>query len=407
MADPIGVGRPGANAALIVDEEFRAQIPPLGDEELALLRQSLLRDGCRDPLVIWLGHNIILDGHHRFEICSEYGIPFQTIAYLFESREAAADWIDANQLGRRNLPPDAMSLLRGRRFNRTKQSHGGQVPRKGRAQSEPSPPERTAATLAQQHGVSPATIKRDGVFAKAVQDLKPHVPDIEQRVMAGKVPSREAVVQAAKEPEKAKATFDKSVHASSETSEHYTPAHIVAAVDLCLGGIDLDPCSNSKSDPNVPAANVFTAAENGLTRPWSGTVYMNPPYGSEIKAWIEKLVHEYEDGEVSAAIALVPARPDTGWFLALANYPVCFVSGRLTFIGNDSPAPFPSALVYLGRDPERFHEVFERTGIIRCRWAPGMVLNMMCPHGIDIGDFCAACDTKERARKHLGKARVA
>lgn len=45
------------------------------------------------------------------------------------------------------------------------------------------PLERTADRLAAQHGVSAPTIKRDGQFAAAVETLRPHVPDIEQRVI--------------------------------------------------------------------------------------------------------------------------------------------------------------------------------------------------------------------------------
>lgn len=151
---------------------------------------------------------------------------------------------------------------------------------------------------------------------------------------------------------------------SSETPEHYTPTTIVELVSECLSGIDLDPCSNSKEQPNVPAANHYTKTDDGLNAPWFGTVYMNPPYGREIDAWVEKLVNEYEAGEVTEAIALVPARTDTQWFRRFRNYHICFVEGRLTFIGNDDPAPFPSALVYLGANVDVFVNVFEEVGDI-------------------------------------------
>jgi hypothetical protein len=55
----------------------------------------------------------------------------------------------------------------------------------------------TAERLATQHGVSPRTIERDGQFAEAVEELKPFVPDIQERVLRGDVPSKAAVVEAA------------------------------------------------------------------------------------------------------------------------------------------------------------------------------------------------------------------
>ena len=52
------------------------------------------------------------------------------------------------------------------------------------------PPPTTAERLAEEYGVSAPTVKRAGQFADAVAQLKPHVPDIQQRVMKGDVPSR-------------------------------------------------------------------------------------------------------------------------------------------------------------------------------------------------------------------------
>ena len=55
---------------------FTLPIPPLLNEERALLRQNLLSEGCRDALVVWKGHDVLLDGHNRYDICTELGLPF-------------------------------------------------------------------------------------------------------------------------------------------------------------------------------------------------------------------------------------------------------------------------------------------------------------------------------------------
>jgi hypothetical protein len=60
---------------VFVDPEFRVLIRPLEAEEREQLEQKLLRDGCRDPLVVWRnGKDTLLDGHHRLEICRRNGI---------------------------------------------------------------------------------------------------------------------------------------------------------------------------------------------------------------------------------------------------------------------------------------------------------------------------------------------
>jgi len=177
---------------ITIDPEFQARIVPLSPDERKQLEENLQRDGCRDPLVVWNG--VLLDGHHRHAICEKLQIKYTTVAINFTTREAALEWIDTNQLGRRNLTPEQMSLVRGRVYNRMKAAHGGA--RRASPQSEDL---KTSERLAQSQRVSRATIERDGQFAEAVDTLKPVVPDINQRVMTGQVPSKAAVVEAARD----------------------------------------------------------------------------------------------------------------------------------------------------------------------------------------------------------------
>lgn len=87
---------------LTISETLEHVMPPLQEMELDLLTQSLLADGCRDPLVAWDG--VLVDGHNRYRICRENQIPFSYIEMEFENEEAARLWIIKNQLARRNVP---------------------------------------------------------------------------------------------------------------------------------------------------------------------------------------------------------------------------------------------------------------------------------------------------------------
>jgi hypothetical protein len=64
----------------------------------------------------------------------------------------------------------ASSEIRGRLYNRLKKTHGGDRRSESSPQNEDLKP--TAQVLAEQHGVSRATIERDGQFAEAVEELK-------------------------------------------------------------------------------------------------------------------------------------------------------------------------------------------------------------------------------------------
>ena len=86
---------------LAVDPEFRDLIPPLNEEELKLLEESLVADGCESPLIVWNG--VIIDGHNRYAICRKHDIPFSIQEKNFDTREEVMLWMLRNQLGRRNL----------------------------------------------------------------------------------------------------------------------------------------------------------------------------------------------------------------------------------------------------------------------------------------------------------------
>ncbi len=91
--------------SLFVDQEFRSLIPPLDATEYQQLEESIREDGCRDALIIWQGKNIIIDGHHRYDICTKHNIPYRIFEKPFKDKEEAKIWIKKNQIGRRNISP--------------------------------------------------------------------------------------------------------------------------------------------------------------------------------------------------------------------------------------------------------------------------------------------------------------
>jgi len=84
-----------------IDAEFSNLVPALSLQEIDDLRSSILRDGCQHPLVLW--GEVLIDGHHRYQICQELQKPFQTTVRQFASRDEVKIWIIQNQFARRNL----------------------------------------------------------------------------------------------------------------------------------------------------------------------------------------------------------------------------------------------------------------------------------------------------------------
>ena len=94
---------------IIVDNEFKNLIPPLTAEERKGLEESILKEGCRDALILW--NNTLIDGHNRYEICTKHNIPFKTIQKDFKSRDEAFLYMIDNQKSRRNLTAFARGTL--------------------------------------------------------------------------------------------------------------------------------------------------------------------------------------------------------------------------------------------------------------------------------------------------------
>jgi len=159
---------------LHADGEFERLIPPLSRAERALLEESLKKEGCRDSLIVWAGHNIILDGHNRWAICNEHDIPFCTVDLELPDREAARNWLIQRQFSRRNLSPAGASYLRGKRYLAERGTKGGDHTSAGaNCQNDsllPSDPN-TERRLAEEFRVSTRTIHRDAEFAAAVDAL--------------------------------------------------------------------------------------------------------------------------------------------------------------------------------------------------------------------------------------------
>jgi len=87
---------------ITINEDLRAYIDPLTEDEFAALERSLLAEGCRDALVLW--GDLLVDGHNRYSICQKHGIAFNTMQnHTFQSIEDVHLWMIDNHLGRRSV----------------------------------------------------------------------------------------------------------------------------------------------------------------------------------------------------------------------------------------------------------------------------------------------------------------
>lgn len=174
---------------VVVLDALRDLIPPLTEEEFGQLEQNIRKHGAKDPLMIWettaliagLGDTdtpayVLIDGHNRFRICTEYKLDYRINIIHFDSLTEVKEYMIDYQLGRRNLNPEQVSYLRGMRYLQQKSARGSNL-RADVSQVN------VAEQLAAEYGVSSRTIKRDGEFAANLGKLD---PELKRDVLSGK-----------------------------------------------------------------------------------------------------------------------------------------------------------------------------------------------------------------------------
>ena len=174
-----------------IDQEFSALIPPLTSEEYTQLEKNIIKDGIRDPLVVWPqpdGDSILIDGHNRMRICeAHHGITFNTIERYFNDRNDAIRWIILNQFGRRNLSAYDRSILALKlKPVIAEQAKAQQIRKSVSQKSVEQKPIDTQKELAKVAGVSHDTIHKVETIEKKA------TPQTKQLVREGKLSINQA-----------------------------------------------------------------------------------------------------------------------------------------------------------------------------------------------------------------------
>ena len=174
--------------------EIEETLFPLQPEELKFLEESILAEGIRDALVVWPkdGELILVDGHNRYRIAKEHNIPFEIKEKHFNDLDEVLEWVDFNQLGRRNLIDEQRSYVLGRLYERRKkQGERKDIVKEGTELGEKFTPSlgihATAKEIAKQSGVNERTIRNAADFAIAVDKVKETDPETANKILEGKV----------------------------------------------------------------------------------------------------------------------------------------------------------------------------------------------------------------------------
>lgn len=143
---------------------------------------------------------------------------------------------------------------------------------------------------------------------------------------------------------------------SNKSSEWYTPSWILDAAREVLGHLDLDPASSIVANETVQASQWYSERNSGLGKHWwtdekkPASIWLNPP-SPAILWWKELMFNtrfKYTKHALFMAYNVQLAQVSQGKDVpSILDFPVCWFSKRVRFIGAGSSPANASALVYV------------------------------------------------------------
>lgn len=168
---------------LKVDPKLSSLFPNASASADKELRRSIAKGGVLDPIKVWKGHDIIVDGHRRYAICVELGIDPPVLELEFADTAEVEAWMDSFQVSRRNLVGPQEALVIKRMIDRR------------RAQGDTF--HEAAGAVSEEIGLTPRTIARKAAVATAVQKME---PTLREQVTSGQRAPDSDLIRAANMP---------------------------------------------------------------------------------------------------------------------------------------------------------------------------------------------------------------
>jgi N6-adenosine-specific RNA methylase IME4 len=160
--------------------EFRELLPPLSIEEYTNLEIDCIKNGIREPLLIW--KNIIIDGHNRYSIAQKNKLLFKTKTMDFKNKSEVINWIIFNQLSRRNLTNEARAYFIGLLYKHTKQKRENNLLNNTERQNLPID---TSKKIAGEYGISPKSVRNNETFTDIIDRIGIFNSKLKNDILAG------------------------------------------------------------------------------------------------------------------------------------------------------------------------------------------------------------------------------
>lgn len=141
--------------------------------------------------------------------------------------------------------------------------------------------------------------------------------------------------------------------AKKDRDSRFTPLAFMEKIYVAFGEVDLDPCADLLSPVIAKRRVLPSEGGNGLVDEWSGRLaFVNPPF-SELLLWLRRAHGQWQSGNVTTVVCLIPVRTDSAWFHDVMSFDadMFLLQGRIAFLdslGRSQNTPFGLMLLALG-----------------------------------------------------------
>jgi len=128
----------------------------------------------------------------------------------------------------------------------------------------------------------------------------------------------------------------------SKSEEYETPKEIFEPLQKEFQ-LELDVCATKE---NTKCELFLTKEEDALTKNWNKNFWMNPPFGRNLKKWVQKAYEESQKGFIG--VLILPVRCNTLWwhkYIIDTKAEVRFLKGETKFVGHKRGLWLPFAII--------------------------------------------------------------
>lgn len=186
------------NIRLQINKDFTNLISPYSKKEYLALEETLLAEGCIEPIITWNGY--IIDGLTRYEICLRHDIPYDVKEMRFSCKEAAMAFVCKKQLLRHDITFETRKFLIGIQYESEKylnstyprgNSHWrnaqNDLDLDGIDYTESRSRHTTAQRIADENHITHATVQKYAIYTKALLSIGAKYPEVLPKILAGRL----------------------------------------------------------------------------------------------------------------------------------------------------------------------------------------------------------------------------